>query len=277
VRDRSTIAQRERFVLRSDRTYRFDARPDSLWAAIGDTGSYQHWWPWLRSSEANGLRVGDRWDCAVQPPLPYQLRASVTLTRVTAPSWVSANISGDLRGAATIDICPDGAGSMVRLVSHLASPKHAELIVLWISEHGPGRVALSNVNLSHSKRDQAGHFGSRSTSTGRTSRCRRFLTSLRSETLTIRRAVADRWSVSRNWIHSPLASCSGSQPHAADQKRATTSGSSASINTVACRSPIAGVRHGRCDLHPADATGANLVARATRPTGRPNRPLQYLT
>jgi hypothetical protein len=49
MRDRSTIAQRERSVLRSDRTYRFDAWPHSVWAAIGDTGSYQQWWPWLRS------------------------------------------------------------------------------------------------------------------------------------------------------------------------------------------------------------------------------------
>ena len=105
----------------SDRRYRFTSSPEATWRALESTDRYQHWWPWLRQFEAAGLIVGDRWQCAVRPPLPYTVRFTIELTEVERPTTVGATITGDITGTARIEVEPDGdAGSAINLRSELA-------------------------------------------------------------------------------------------------------------------------------------------------------------
>ena len=115
--------------IRSDRTYAFDLSPDALWDAIGDVQRYRCWWPWLRSFDGDGLAEDQVWSCVVQPPLPYVVRFDLTLEEVRAPRSVRATASGDIVGAARLDIRPVQTGSELRLRSSLA-PRNDLLRVL---------------------------------------------------------------------------------------------------------------------------------------------------
>ena len=105
--------------LDSDRSYRFAVSPDALWTAIAETDDYPRWWSWLTDFDADGLVAGDVWRCGVRPPLPYTLRFAIRLDDVVPTSLVTARISGDIAGAARIDIAPDHDGCDVRLRSSL--------------------------------------------------------------------------------------------------------------------------------------------------------------
>ena len=148
--------QRVGVEVHSDRRFRFDTTPDRFWSAVGSVDDYPRWWPWLRSFEANGLVAGDRWHCAVKPPLPYTVRFTVHLEEVVAESRIVAAVSGDLRGWARLEVSaagdgPDGCD--VRLESGLA-PANALLRALsivgrplaryghdWILDVGAGQFA----------------------------------------------------------------------------------------------------------------------------------------
>lgn len=104
----------------SDRRYRFPVQPGDLWAAIGDTGRYRRWWPWLRRFEGRGLVEGDRWCCVVQPPLPYPVRFTVELDEVVEGRLVAATVDGDVTGTARLEIGEHVEGCEARLVSSLA-------------------------------------------------------------------------------------------------------------------------------------------------------------
>lgn len=106
-------------LVRSDRTYRFDASPDQFWAAVEDVGSYRRWWPWLRTFDGLAFAPGSRWTCAVQPPVPYRIRFTVDLDTVEPFRMVTVKVSGDILGTASLHVAADGAGSVVRLVSEL--------------------------------------------------------------------------------------------------------------------------------------------------------------
>jgi len=103
----------------SDRRYRFAVPADDLWAALDATEAYRRWWPWLRSFEADGLRAGGQWRCAVRPPLPYTLRFAIDLDEVVAPRLVAARLSGDIAGTARVEVAPTEDGCEVRLTSTL--------------------------------------------------------------------------------------------------------------------------------------------------------------
>lgn len=105
--------------VRADRTYRFEQPPSVVWDAIGRVDAYRDWWPWLRAFEARGLVTGDRWDCAVRPPVPYVLRFTVTLDEVAEHRQIDATVSGDLTGTAGVVLTPTGGGCNVRLTSSL--------------------------------------------------------------------------------------------------------------------------------------------------------------
>jgi len=105
--------------VRSERRHRFAVAPDELWAAMTSVEDYRRWWPWLRGFEGSFVE-GDRWECEVQPPLPYALKFSLRLEEVVAPRFVTATVHGDIIGHAAIDITPTGDGSDLRLVSVLA-------------------------------------------------------------------------------------------------------------------------------------------------------------
>jgi uncharacterized protein YndB with AHSA1/START domain len=103
----------------SDRRYTFPVDPEQFWALIADVDSYREWWPWLRSFEATGLDPGERWQCTVQPPLPYRVRFTVTLDEIIASNSISTTITGDIVGVARLDIAPRDDGCEIRLRSSL--------------------------------------------------------------------------------------------------------------------------------------------------------------
>ena len=95
----------------SDRRYRFALQPDALWSALDATDDYRRWWPWLRTFEADGLRAGDRWSCAVRPPLPYTLRFVIHLDDVDPPRLITAHVTGDITGEARVEIAAGRAAA----------------------------------------------------------------------------------------------------------------------------------------------------------------------
>ncbi len=103
----------------SDRRYTFAVGPEQFWALIADVDSYREWWPWLRSFDARGLDTGERWQCTVQPPLPYRVRFTVALDEIVVSSSISSTISGDIVGVARLDIAPRDDGCEIRLRSEL--------------------------------------------------------------------------------------------------------------------------------------------------------------
>ena len=106
--------------VRSDRSYRFDASPEDLWAALTNVEDYRVWWPWLRRFDGDAFAAGERWTCVVQPPLPYSLRFDLTLDEVVEHERVAATVSGDIVGTAHLELTPDGTGSALALASQLA-------------------------------------------------------------------------------------------------------------------------------------------------------------
>lgn len=126
--------------VRSDRTYRFAEPPDVVWDALASVDDYRRWWPWLRRLEAHGLAAGETWTCTVRPPLPYVLEFAVALDEVERPSRVTATVSGDIAGSATVDLEPDGDGCTVRLRSALAPAgqplRTVARLAPWLSRFG---------------------------------------------------------------------------------------------------------------------------------------------
>ena len=100
---------------RTDRAWRFDVAPGELWAALADTGSYGHGWPWLEGFEGPPLAEGSRTECVIRPPLPYSVRVTLEAVEVVPGSLVVARVSGDLLGDARLGIGPDHGGSVLRL------------------------------------------------------------------------------------------------------------------------------------------------------------------
>lgn len=126
--------------VRSDRAYRFDVEPGTVWAALGRVDDYRRWWPWLRTFEAAGLEEGRAWDCVVRPPLPYELRFTIELVEVAEPTVIRAHVSGDIAGRAAVTLRPTTRGSEVRLTSVLA-PRRGPLRVVarltpWLAHYG---------------------------------------------------------------------------------------------------------------------------------------------
>jgi uncharacterized protein YndB with AHSA1/START domain len=109
--------------VRSDRRHRFDVDPDALWAAITSVEDFPAWWPWLRRFDGDRLAPGERWDCTVQPPLPYTLRFTLEIDEVAPAELVTARVSGDLAGEARLEVRDlsgaDGPRSEIRLRSEL--------------------------------------------------------------------------------------------------------------------------------------------------------------
>lgn len=120
--------------VRSDRTWRFDADAPTLWSALTDVDSYRTWWPWLsRFEAAKGFEPGARWDCTVQPPLPYTMKFTLWLEEVSPCVSADATIAGDIEGTARVSLHPDGAGTVVRLTSDLAPANRFLKQVAWVA------------------------------------------------------------------------------------------------------------------------------------------------
>lgn len=126
--------------IRSDHTHRFEASAADVWEAIGRTDQFRQWWPWLRRFDAEGLVEGDRWQCTVQPPLPYALRFSITLDEVEPNVRAAATVGGDISGAAELTVTPTDVGCELRLLSTLRPDNRALEVVSnlapWMARFG---------------------------------------------------------------------------------------------------------------------------------------------
>lgn len=86
---------------------------------MADVGSYQRWWPWLRTFEAVELERGDVWRCSVSPPLPYTVTFAIAFDDVFPEERIVASVTGDIVGNAELDITDTSTGCEVVVRSDL--------------------------------------------------------------------------------------------------------------------------------------------------------------
>jgi uncharacterized protein YndB with AHSA1/START domain len=105
----------------SDRAWSFDDGREVVWRAMARTDHFDRWWPWLRDFDpGDGLHRGATWRCAVVPPLPYVVAFELHLHDVVDGHRVTAAVSGDVVGTATLVLASiPGGGTSVRLSSEL--------------------------------------------------------------------------------------------------------------------------------------------------------------
>ncbi len=96
---------------------------------MADVGSYQRWWPWLRTFQAVELERGDVWRCSVSPPLPYTVTFAIAFEDVFPEERIIASVSGDVVGTAELDLTDTDAGCDVVVRSDL-QPRSAFLRLL---------------------------------------------------------------------------------------------------------------------------------------------------
>ncbi|MCD9625114.1 SRPBCC family protein [Rhabdothermincola salaria] len=106
-------------MLESDRTFPVEAEPGEVWSTLCRPERYRVVWPWLKEFDGTALAEGERWSCAVQPPLPYVVRFRLSLHTVVAGERVEAEVDGDIRGRARLTVAPAPHGTDLHLVSEL--------------------------------------------------------------------------------------------------------------------------------------------------------------
>ncbi len=106
--------------LSTDKRLPFDATVDEVWAAMGDVGSYQKWWPWLHSFEAEELAVGEIWRCDIVAPLRYHVAFSLKFDVVVPATHLECSLRGDITGGAWIDLEQRGEQCDLWIRSELA-------------------------------------------------------------------------------------------------------------------------------------------------------------
>jgi uncharacterized protein YndB with AHSA1/START domain len=122
----------EAVQVRSDRWYDLPASRASVWEAFGTTDRFRTWWPWLLEFEGDRLDIGQRWSCAVSPPLPYVVRFTLDLVVVEHHRMIRAEVRGDVVGDARLDLVDDEGGCRLHLVSDLA-PGNAALQLVAVA------------------------------------------------------------------------------------------------------------------------------------------------
>lgn len=95
-------------VYAADLRRRVRLAPDAVWSHLEDTDAYRSWWPWLQLFDASGgLREGSTWRAGIRAPLPYVVSFTLDLHTVDATRHtVEATVTGDITGAATVDLTP---------------------------------------------------------------------------------------------------------------------------------------------------------------------------
>lgn len=118
-------------------SFEFDLPPEAMWDALEHYERFEGWWGWLHEFHADGrgLETGSVLQGVVSPPVPYEMRVSVSLDKSVRPQDIAASVTGDLEGTAHLHLTPRGGGSRVevdwkiemrqrsmRLAARLASP-----------------------------------------------------------------------------------------------------------------------------------------------------------
>jgi uncharacterized protein YndB with AHSA1/START domain len=105
------------YVFPHDRTFFIAAPIEKVWNTTRSLSQLKNWWAWLKDFKApdEGLKPGSRFEFAVVSPLPYRLTIAATATEVVEPRLIRADITGDLRGPAEIELTPVTGGTDVAL------------------------------------------------------------------------------------------------------------------------------------------------------------------
>lgn len=96
-------------------TWRVDAPPDRVWAAVEDAAAGRsRWWQAFRIEDPAALESGARIEAVVRAPVGYRLRIGLTIADVVPGRLITARSSGDLLGDGRLEIAPRGSGSVLR-------------------------------------------------------------------------------------------------------------------------------------------------------------------
>ncbi len=119
--------------IQSQNRFDFPVDRDVVWEHLMDVDSYRSWWPWLRTFDAPQLAQGVRWQCEVQPPLPYRIKFGVVFDQVIDESEIRASIDGEVVGSASLSLSACEGGCAVLLQSNLAPVKPSLKLVSLIA------------------------------------------------------------------------------------------------------------------------------------------------
>jgi hypothetical protein len=124
-------------VIEFRRVYDFATSPQVFWDTIQEVDQFKGWWSWLDDLHLEGdtLKAGSVLTGVVAPPLPYRMRIRVELVRCEAPSFIDAEVHGDLEGVGRLEVHPSDVGTSaevawtvemmqrpMRLASRIAHP-----------------------------------------------------------------------------------------------------------------------------------------------------------
>ena len=130
--------------IESSASWRSSCAPDEVWSALTDVDAYGSWWPWLEHMDADRWVAGAFLTATIRAPAGYRVRYRVRFTEVERPRRIVAAIDGDLGGRATIELHPDGTGTIVRFRSSLrprrALLRMASVVVEPVLVHGHDRI-----------------------------------------------------------------------------------------------------------------------------------------
>lgn len=123
----------------------FALAPADMWAEMTDVARFEEWWQWLRDLELlrGGIVTGGGMTFGVVSPLPYSLRMVIDFVEVVPEQKIVADVSGDLRGRARVELAPadDGGTDLdlswaleptqrpLRLLMRVARP-----FILWVKD-----------------------------------------------------------------------------------------------------------------------------------------------
>lgn len=120
------------YVVKHHGTEHFALAPADMWAEMTDVARFEEWWQWLRDLQLvrGGIVTGGGMSFGVVSPLPYSLRVIVDFVEVVVEERIVAEVSGDLRGSARVELRPaDDGGSDIDLSWEL-EPTHRPLRAL---------------------------------------------------------------------------------------------------------------------------------------------------
>jgi hypothetical protein len=132
------------YDLHLDGRYVFPASPEHVWATMNRVEEFPSWWGWLKDYRVDGgLSPGGKLHGFVVPPVHYTFLVTINIHEVDPARHISAHLSGDLDGAASVDLRdhPDGCDLRIRwsvemrkpslrLASHLCKP-----VIVWAHDH----------------------------------------------------------------------------------------------------------------------------------------------
>jgi uncharacterized protein YndB with AHSA1/START domain len=106
-------------AFRLDRTFVFERPRDHVWALVSRPEEFPRWWTWLRRIESDGLVEGTTARCLIRAPVPFPLRLGVRIDRIVPEERIEVTVTGDLDGAAALELAEHDGGTAARLVWEL--------------------------------------------------------------------------------------------------------------------------------------------------------------